>query len=179
MFVIAVELYQLFVSTRFYDFAIVHDTDEVGIFDSRQAVRDDQCRAVFHQVFESFLHQAFRFGVEGRCRFVEDKDRRVFEYGAGDAYALALPSRETATPVADRSVVPVFRSHDEVVCIGYAGGFFDLFFCGVGNTECDIVVEGIVEKNGFLTFPIIDRRSNTFMSLISMPSMYIPPLFTS
>lgn len=30
------------------------------------------------------------------------------------------------------------------------GGFFDLFFCGVGNTECDIVVEGIVEKNGFL-----------------------------
>ena len=87
MFVIAVELYQLFVSTRFYDFAFVHDTDEVGVFDGRQTVRDDQRRAIFHQVFESLLHQTFRFGVEGRCRFVEAKDRWVFEYGAGDAYA--------------------------------------------------------------------------------------------
>ncbi len=64
--------------------------------------------------------------------------------------SLALAARETAAAVAYVGVVSVFRFHDEIVGVGYAGSLYDLFACGIGNAEGDIVVEGIVEENGLL-----------------------------
>ena len=46
--------------------------------------------SVAHEAFESFLHETFAFRVKSLCSFVEDKDRRIFEDSACDAYALSL-----------------------------------------------------------------------------------------
>ena len=76
--------------------ALVQHQHLVGVFDGRQPVRDDQRRAVGHQVVERVLHQAFGFGVERGGGLVEDQDRRVLQHRARDREALALAAGQRA-----------------------------------------------------------------------------------
>ena len=78
-------------------------------------------------MFDCFLHQSFRFGVECRCGFVEDEDWRIFQQGAGYAYSLSLTAREFAAAIANISLEAIFGFHNEVVGVGYFGGAFYIF----------------------------------------------------
>ena len=67
--------------------AIQHD-DAIGFLHSRQTVRDDQGRAIFHQALECILHKALRLRIEARGRFIEKQDRRIAKQGTRDGNTL-------------------------------------------------------------------------------------------
>ena len=61
----------------FPNFAFMNDENAVRMFDRRQPVRDDQCRAVFEQLIQRFLNQRFGVRVDRTGGFVEDENFRV------------------------------------------------------------------------------------------------------
>ena len=134
------------------DLSVLHDANLVGVYDSRQAVGDDNRRAVFHQAVEGLLDHPFILCVEGRCRFIEDEDGRILENRARDAYALALSPREAASAVADLGLVAILCRHDEIVGVGDLCGGDDLFQCRVRGSEGYIVEESVVEEYGLLVY---------------------------
>ena len=142
--------YQLLVRAVFHDFALVHDVDFVRVADGAQAVGDGDGGARLHQALQGFLHQAFALRVEGGGGFVQDEDGRVLQDGAGDADALALPAGQASAAVAYHRVVALLRLHDEIVGVGNLGRFDDLLHGSVLHAEGDVVVEGVVEEDGFL-----------------------------
>ena len=76
----------------------LHDEDEVGVLQRRQAVRNAERRAAAarcHGV-ERSLHNTLRVRIKCRCSLVEEEDSRVADDGARDADTLALPPRELA-----------------------------------------------------------------------------------
>src|SRR5438309_2993082 len=52
--------------------AIEHD-DFIGTAHCGEAMRDDDGRAIGHQVREPALYQRFRFGIQVGCGFIEDR----------------------------------------------------------------------------------------------------------
>src|SRR5664279_1406755 len=78
----AAEGEQLGVRALLDDAPGVEGDDTAGPLDRRQAVRDDEAGAPAHQRLERLLHEALRFRIERRGRFVEDQDRRVAVDGA-------------------------------------------------------------------------------------------------
>src|SRR5207237_7563491 len=96
---------QLVVRAALDNLAAHQDDDPIGAPDGRQAVRDDERRAVGHQPLERLLHQALGLGVERRGGLVEDQDRRVLEQRPGDGETLTLPAREAYAEVPDVGVV--------------------------------------------------------------------------
>ena len=117
---------QLVVPADLDDAAALEHDDRVGAPDRGQPVRDDERRAVHHQVRERLLHEQLRFGVERGGRLVEDQNRRVLQQRARDRDPLALAAREPLAALADRRVVAVRQRRDEVVRVGGARGRLDL-----------------------------------------------------
>ena len=109
--------------------------------DCGQAVCDDECGAVGHEAVEGLLHKGLALAVEGRCGFVENQKRGVFEDSAGYGQALALSARQTASAVADDGVVAFVGRHDEIVGVGYSGGFAHLLEGGIFDAEGYVVEE--------------------------------------
>lgn len=91
----------------FYDFALVHDEDLVGIDDCAQPVSDDDTGSACHEGVEGALDSALGFRIEGAGSFVEDDDLRVFEEDASDCKALFLSAREAGSFGAKRFVQAV------------------------------------------------------------------------
>src|SRR5262249_15479610 len=77
--VLAAAREQLLVGPALHDPSVREHDDLVGAPDRRQAVRDDDARAVDHEAVERFLDEALGLGVERGRRFVEDEDGRVLE----------------------------------------------------------------------------------------------------
>ena len=75
-----------------HNLAFVHHQDQIGIADRTQPVRDDNPRAV--QRREVLMDLMFGDCVEFACRFVQQKDCRIVNEGAGDRHALALSAGE-------------------------------------------------------------------------------------
>ena len=55
---------QFLVRAFFYDVALVHNEDNVGVFDCGKAVRDDKRRFVLHKFFKRLLNLDFGAGVD-------------------------------------------------------------------------------------------------------------------
>ena len=102
------------------DPAVVHDHDPVGRADGREAVGDDDRRAVLHQPVERVLDQPLAFRVERRGRFVEQQQGRVAQQRAGDRDALALPARQARAAFAHEGVEALGKRAQEILGIGVA-----------------------------------------------------------
>ena len=89
-------LNELVVAPHFHDVAPLEHDDRIGATNGREPMRDHKRRAIQQERGERVLHQALRFRVERRGRFVQDQDRRVLEQGAGDRQPLALPAQRAA-----------------------------------------------------------------------------------
>ena len=100
------------------DAAVVEDHDDVGVLDGRQAVRDDEHRAALHQLIHAALDDGLGARVDGRCRFIEDHDRRVGDRRAGDGDELALALREVRAVVGELRRIALGETRDEVVRAG-------------------------------------------------------------
>ena len=81
---------QFGVGALFEDLAALHHQDMVGMLDRRQAMRDHQGGAIFHQVFHRMLDEAFRLGIQRRSRLVEYQYRSVFQQRPRNCNALTL-----------------------------------------------------------------------------------------
>ena len=51
-----IQTQEFFMSSPFDDFSFMEDTNQVGIFDGRQAVGDHDRGTVFHQIIQSLLY---------------------------------------------------------------------------------------------------------------------------
>ena len=132
------------------DFAFAHDNDQVGGENRREAMGDGDDGFAGGEFFQGGLDHAFAFGIQGGGGFVQEEDGGIFQESAGNGEALLLSAGELAAFVADNGVVAFRLSEDEIVGEGLPGGFFDFRFGGIGAAEEDVVVDGVVEKEGVL-----------------------------
>jgi hypothetical protein len=148
---VAVGGQQLGVGAAFDDASLVHDQDEIGFFDGRQAVRDDQRRPAGHHPVEGALDVAFGFAVERRGRLVENQDRRVLEQCPGNRQALALATREHDAVFTDQGVEAAGRRsmNSRAKAASAAASTAERGTCGqiaVG----DVAGDGVVEQHYLL-----------------------------
>ena len=76
----------------------------VCIPDRRQAVRNNNHGAPFHEVVESLLYNLLALRIEGRCRLVEQEDARVGHDGARNGDSLLLPAAQLCKKITRRSI---------------------------------------------------------------------------
>ena len=100
------------------DPAALHHRDPVGQADGRQAVGDDQRRAVGHQPAQRLVDLLLDLHVDRRRGVVEHEDRRVHQQRAGDREPLALATGEREAALADHRVVALGQRLHELVGAG-------------------------------------------------------------
>ena len=89
------------------DAAGLEHENEVGVYDRRQAMRDDEHRPSGEQPIDGLLHQPLRLRVQRRRRLVEDEDRRIDEQRAGDGETLTLAAGQPRAALTEDRVVPI------------------------------------------------------------------------
>ena len=124
------------------DAPFVEHEDLVGIDNRADTLGDDEAGAVFHQPVERVLDEHFGRNVDIAGGVVQDQDARVGQQGAGDGDALFLASGKRCAALADRGLVSVGKTDDEVVRGRGPGGGLDLGVGGLGAAEGDVVAYG-------------------------------------
>ena len=81
---------QLGVRSDFFDPALVHDHDLIGRKNGGEPMGDGDDRAAGGEPLERALNLLFRFRIERRSRFIEQKDRRVLQERARNGEPLLL-----------------------------------------------------------------------------------------
>ena len=64
--------------TFFNDTAMIDNDDLVCIANRAQAVGNDDRGTAFHQPFQCYLNDFFRFRIESRRGFIENQNARIF-----------------------------------------------------------------------------------------------------
>src|SRR5215468_8124270 len=100
---------------------------------------------------QSLLNLLFRFRIERRRGFVEQKNRRVLQNSACDSEPLLLAAGKKAAFVPNHRVVTLWLSHDELVRVSCLGGFVNLFLCRVQPSELDVVKDRVVKQKRLLS----------------------------
>ena len=72
------------------DAAFLHDDNEVGVFNCRQAVGDDEGSPSTHQSVHGFLDYDLSSCVDAGSSLVEYEHRRVLDHGPGNGEKLLL-----------------------------------------------------------------------------------------
>ena len=109
----------------FDDIAVVHNEDEVGVFDRREPVRDDKGGAALHELVHRLLNLQLGARVDGACRLVQNEHRGVAHHRAGDRELLALTGGQ-ARFAREHSVVALWQGLNKVVDADGAAGALDL-----------------------------------------------------
>ena len=80
---------QLVMCAALNNAALFQNHDTVRIFYGRQPMSDNKGSPTTHQAIHALLHQSFRAGVDGRCRFVQNQHRRICHGSAGNGQQLS------------------------------------------------------------------------------------------
>lgn len=83
-------------------------------------------------------------------RLVEKQQAGIAQDGAGDGNSPALAARQADPPFADRRVIAVFETGDELVRLGLPRGGDDPCLARLGPAEADIVANACREQRRFL-----------------------------
>ena len=132
------------------DPSVLQDDDPVRVLDRREAMGDEEDRALPAQAVDRGLDGALGLGVERARRFVEDQDRSLGEDGPGDRHPLALAAREPEPELAGHRVVALGQPFDELVGRGGLGGGAYLLVARVGSPVADVLHQRLVEEEGLL-----------------------------
>ena len=156
--------------------ALQHD-DDIRPLNRREPVRDDERRAVAHQVRQRVLHERLRLGVERRGRLVEDQDRRVLEQRARDGQPLPLAAGQPLAPLADHRVVPLRQADDELVRARGAGRGLDRRRAARPGAPYAMLLAIVSSKStvSCVTMPICSRSDARPTLRMSTPSIRIAP----
>lgn len=119
--------------------SVIQHHDNIGILNGGEPVGNDEHRSAVHQRIHACLDNAFRPGVNGRGRLVQDHDRRVCYCRSGDGKQLALSLGQPGTVTGQNCIVAVRQQHDEVVGIGTLCRSDALFIGGIQSAVADIV----------------------------------------
>src|SRR5262245_48234675 len=84
---------------------VIEHENRVSAAERVEVMRDHDDGAAPCQSFQPFENDTFRFGIEGRGRFVEDQNRRIANECARNAETLTLPARQRDATFADWRVV--------------------------------------------------------------------------
>src|SRR4051812_30445187 len=115
-------------------------------------MRDHERRAAEHEVLECFLHEAFAFAVERTRRLVQHKDRGIFQDGARDRDALALPAGELDAAITDDGFVAFRETVDEFSGVRLARGFANLVEARAGFSVADVIGDRATKKQYILRY---------------------------
>ena len=112
------------------DFAAIQHEDGIRIHNGGEPVGNDQRGAALHQLGEGFLHCPLGGGIQRAGGFIQQQDRRVFEYRPGDGKALALPAGKFHAQRPDLGIIALWHGHDEFVRMGGTRGGHDFLAAG-------------------------------------------------
>src|SRR5271170_2303940 len=98
------------------------------------------------QFRKRLLYVALRFRIERCGRLVEQDDRCVFDDGAGDGDALALPAGKLQALFADGRIVAGGKAHNEIVRVRRFRGGDDLGLGRADAAEANILADGSAEQ---------------------------------
>ena len=97
--------HQLVGRAEFRDSALVDNDYLIRLLQGGESVRYHERCSAFDEVVYRILNEFFRFGIDGACRFVEDKHTRIIEYCTGNGYSLAFAAGETYAALAENGIV--------------------------------------------------------------------------
>ena len=89
------------------DRAVIEHHDAVGLLDRRQAMRNDERRAIARQLRKRRLDAPLGVGIERRGGLIQNQDRRILQDRARDRDALPLAAREQRAAIAHQGVEPL------------------------------------------------------------------------
>src|SRR5262249_44797569 len=133
------------------DSAIVENDDAVSHLERVDTMSDQERGAVPGEFSEGAVDQCLTLGVNLAGELVQDENARVAEDGPGQSEPLLLPAGQLGAGLADAALVAVREFHDEVVGISALGRLLDLFFSRPAIAVGDVVVDGVVEQDCFLS----------------------------
>src|SRR6185437_2094052 len=119
-------LQQLLVGTLLAQHALVHDEDQVGALDGREAMGDTDAGAAGEHAGEGFANFELGVGVHAGGGFVEDQDRGIRRKSAGEVDQLLLAGREAGAALAQLGLIATGQGGQEILEIGVALGEADL-----------------------------------------------------
>ena len=128
------------------DVAVLHDEDQIGIADGRQAMRDDERRAPLAERGHRLLQQQLGAGVDRRRRLVEDQHRRAGDERARDGDELPLSGRDVGGVFVEHGVVALGQRVHELVDARGDSGLGDLVVGGALAAVADVVADGTGEQ---------------------------------
>src|ERR1700685_477774 len=129
-------------------------------------MRNHKHRAAAHQIMQGGLHQSLRLTIQRGGGFVQNQDRRIFQDGARNRDALAFSSGETYATLANHFVVTLGQRMDEVMRQSGAGCGFYFFEPNMRLAVSDVVANGVVKQNGFLSDDshLLPQRSQRYIA---------------
>ena len=148
--VVAVAGEEFVVGAQFGDAAGYEDGDLVGVAGGGDAVGDEDGGPALHDGAKALEDAFFGVSIDAGERVVEDEDARVADDGAGDGGALLLAAGESDAALADHGVEALGELEDLGGDVGDGGGFFDLLGGCLGDTEGDVLADGLREEECFL-----------------------------
>ena len=80
----------------------VEQDDAVGDLNRRQAMRNQERRAVLGEFLDGFADQHLILDIDGAGRLVEDQDGGIAKHGASQRDSLALTAGKPVAPLADQ-----------------------------------------------------------------------------
>ena len=110
----------------------------------------DYCGTVFHYFFYRGPDLPFRRSVEIGSGFINDKDRCVFEDGAGDGQPLALTAREQKAIFAEMCVINLGKVHDKLVDLDQPACLKQLLISGLRVGKIEIVTNRRIKEMDLL-----------------------------
>src|ERR1043165_7285166 len=99
------------------DRAVLHQQDQVRATNRRQAMRDDERRAIREQIGHRRLNELLALRVEVSGRRLQNENLRLRENGPRDGQALLLSSRQFHPALADERVIALRQPRDEFMGI--------------------------------------------------------------
>jgi hypothetical protein len=142
--------HQLVVGPDFHDPPPVDHDDPVGAAGGRQAVGDEDGRAVLEQGIERRLDLRLGLQVQVGRGLVEHQDPWVGEEGAGQGDELSLPGREGLAAFVDHGGEALGHALDHIGEPHPVHRLVDLFVGRGRPGEGDVVPDGPGEQEGLL-----------------------------
>ena len=158
-------IHGVLISTSALDAAITQLHDLCAVFESGEAVGDDEQGKVIAEALDSFHDGLFGFIVQRTGGFVKNDDIGLLVQGAGNADTLALTTREADAAFTDEGLVLLGPRFDAVGDLRLLGGIPD-------SLMIDLIF-GYAKGNVFFNGAVGQKYGLRHMSDMGLPGAVI------
>lgn len=128
-----------------YDLPILEHIDDIGMFDRRESVCDDDRRLSLHERLERFLYLFLGDIIQSARRLIEYEYLRILQKESCDRESLLLSARELESSFSDDSLESFCEGEDEF-CGGFFEGCTELSLCRIWPCEEEIFSDRQIEE---------------------------------